>query len=206
MGIRNSVISIRETQKMQKSVLVKFAALAVASVVSQGAFAVDGTINFTGEITDAPCTVAPNSQNLTVPLGKVSRNVFGITPAVGSTPAVTTATVGRKSTPAKFSIDLLGCGATAKGATVTFTGATDAVVPTALRVGAGEVDGSFARGVAIELGDSSGRKIDLGSPSGDYTLSPGDNSLKFQAVYVATAPAVTTGPANGTAQFTIAYK
>ncbi|MCR6480125.1 fimbrial protein [Variovorax sp. ZS18.2.2] len=191
---------------MKKSAFIKFASLAVAGLLSQGAFAADGTINFTGEITDALCSVSPSSQNLTVPLGKVSRNVFGIRPAVGTTPAVNNATVGTKSTPAKFSIDLLGCGASATGATVTFTGPTDAVVATALRVGAGEVNGGFARGVAIELGDSSGKKIDVGSPSGEYILTPGDNSLKFQAAYVATLPGVTAGPANGSAQFTIAYK
>ncbi len=184
---------------MQKTVFVKFATLAVAGVLSQGAFAADGTINFTGEIVDAPCSISPNSQNLIVPLGKVSRTAFD-----GATAG--TAVVGKKATPAKFSIDLLGCGSTAKGATVTFTGVSDALVTTALRVGAGEVDGGFASGVAIELGDSSGQKIDLGSPSGNYTLAVGDNSLKFQAAYVATKTAVTVGPANSVAQFTVAYK
>lgn len=63
-----------------------------------------------------------------------------------------------------------------------------------------------ASGVAIELGDSAGTKIALGSPSGVYVLGLGDNSLNFQAAYVATKTAVTTGPANSVAQFTVAYK
>lgn len=185
---------------MQKTVFVKFAALAVAGVLSQAAFAADGTINFTGEIVDAPCSISPNSQNLTVPLGKVSRTVFD-----GATAG--TAVVGKKATPARFTIDLLGCGATAKGATVTFSGTADLDNATALRLAnAGQVGVGSASGVAIELGDSAGTKIPLGSPSADYVLGLGDNSLKFQAAYVATKTAVTTGPANSVAQFTVAYK
>ncbi|MDH6170653.1 type 1 fimbria pilin [Variovorax boronicumulans] len=191
---------------MKKSVLVKFAALAVTGVMSQGAFAADGTINFTGEIVDAPCSISPNSQNLTVPLGKVSRTVFGSVTGTGAS-AVSTAIVGKKSTPANFTIDLLGCGATAKGATVTFSGTADADNATTLRVAnAGQVGVSAASGVAVELGDSAGTKIPLGSPSSDYVLGLGDNSLKFQAAYVATKTSVMSGPANAVAQFTVAYK
>ncbi|CAN7641362.1 fimbrial protein [Variovorax paradoxus] len=184
---------------MQKTVFVKFAALAVAGVLSQAAFAADGTINFTGEIVDTPCSISPNSQNLTVPLGKVTRNAFGGTAG--------TAVIGTKATPARFTIDLLGCGATAKGATVTFSGTADLDDATNLRLAnAGQVGVGSASGVAIELGDSAGTKIALGSPSADYILGLGDNSLKFQAAYVATKTAVTVGPANAVAQFTVAYK
>jgi major type 1 subunit fimbrin (pilin) len=185
----------------KKAAIVKFAALAMAGVLSQGAFAADGTINFTGEIADAPCTISPNSQNMTVPLGKVSRTEFD-----GATAG--TAVVGKKSaTPAKFNIDLLGCGATAKGATVTFSGTADLDDATNLRLAnAGQVGVGAASGVAVELGDSAGTKIPLGSPSGTYTLGLGDNSLKFQAAYVATKTAVAVGPANSVAQFTVAYK
>lgn len=184
---------------MKKSVLVKFAALAVAGAMSQGAFAaVDGTINFNGEITTDACSISPNSQNLTVQLGKVASKWFETAGKVE---------IGKKSTPAKFSIDLLGCDTTTiKNAKVRFDGAADADVKTALRVGSGEVTGGFASGVAIELGDSSGTKINLGEQSKDYALSTGDNSLKFQAAYVATKDKVTVGPANAVAQFTIAYK
>ncbi|HEX7865202.1 MAG TPA: fimbrial protein, partial [Variovorax sp.] len=85
---------------MKKFVIAKFAALAAVGLLSQGAFAADGTINFTGEIVDAPCSISPNSQNMTVPLGKVSRTAFD-----GGTAG--TAVVGKKATPAKFTIDLL---------------------------------------------------------------------------------------------------
>ena len=185
---------------MQKSAFIKFAALAVVGVISQAALATDGTVNFTGDIVDAPCSIAPSSQNMTVPLGKVSRTVFE-----GATAGI--AVVGKKSTPGKFKIDLFSCGATAKGASVTFSGVADLDDATSLRLAnAGQVGVGLASGVAIELGNSAGTKIPLGSPSADYILSLGDNALNFQAAYVATKAAVTTGPANSVAQFTIAYK
>ena len=186
---------------MRKTAFIKIATLTVAGVLSQGAFAADGTINFTGEITADACSVSPNSQNLIVPLGKVANKWFEGTVA-GK------AQVGKKATPAKFTIDLLGCDITTiKNAAVKFDGAADLGDATVLRVGAGEATGSgFATGVAIELGDSSGKKINLGQSSADYALNKGDNSLKFQAAYVATKDTVTVGPANAIAQFTIAYK
>ena len=68
--------------------------------------------------------------------------------------------------------------------------------------------------VGIEIGDANGLKIPLGAASSEYILGAGDNNLKFQARYVSffpvtpTAPstdALTAGPADGTAQFSIAY-
>lgn len=183
---------------MQKAVF-KFAAVVAAGVLSQGAFAADGTINFTGEITTQACSVSPNSQNMIVPLGKLSTNAFGGSPA----------SIGAKSTPAKFTIDLLGCDTTTlKNASVSFAGTGDLDSPTKLRLAnAGQVGVASASGVAIEIGDSTGTKIDLNTgKSGDYILGQGDNSLKFQAAYIATKTVVAAGPANAVAQFTIAYK
>lgn len=185
---------------MKKFVVARLAILAAAGALSQSAFAADGTINFTGEIVDAPCSISANSQNMVVPLGKVSRTTFD-----GSTAG--TAVPGKKATPAKFKIDLLGCGASAKGAIVTFSGTADSDDATSLRVAnAGQVSVGAASGVAIEIGDSAGTKIPLGSASGEYVLGLGDNSLNFQAAYVATKTTVTPGPANSVAQFTVAYK
>ncbi|MNY27980.1 Fimbria A protein precursor [compost metagenome] len=173
-------------------------------VLSQGALAADGTVNFTGEIVDTLCSIAPSSQNLTVPLGKVSRATFYDSNPIAVGAA---ASVGKKATPAKFAIDLIGCGATATGAFVTFNGVAAAGNPDLLGLAnAGQVGTATATGVAIELGDSAGTRIKLGEKSQEYILGKGDNSLKFQAAYIATATAVTAGPANAVAQFTVAYK
>lgn len=173
----------------------KLAALAaVAGALSQGAMAADGNISFTGDIVDAPCSISPNSQNLTVPLGKVARTVLD-------------GGLGKKSTAAKFTIDLLGCGATAKGATVTFTGTPDLDDATVLRLAnAGQVGVTAATGVGVQIADSTSTKVPLGSESAQYILGLGDNALKFEAAYVSTKAAVTVGPANSTAQFTVNYK
>lgn len=178
---------------MRNLIIAKLAAVAVTGLLSQSAFAADGTVNFIGEIVDAPCSIAPQSQNLTVPLGKVSRTTLD-------------GAAGKVSAPAKFTIDLLGCGATATGATVTFAAPADATNANLLRVGVGEVDGSFATGVGIQVADSSGKQIPVGQASGNYTLAQGDNALSFQANYMSTGPAVTVGRGNAMAQFTVAYK
>ena len=86
---------------------------------AQAALAADGTVNFVGKLIDTPCSVSPNSANLTVPLGSVSTTSMN--------------GVGKRSTPAKFTIDLLNC-SPAAGATAVFTG--DA------RVGVGEASAS----------------------------------------------------------------
>jgi len=178
---------------MSNLIIANLAAIATIGLLSQSTFAADGTVNFIGEIVDAPCSIAPQSQNLTVPLGKISRVSLD-------------GAAGKVSAPAKFSIDLLSCGATAKGATVTFAAPADANNADLVRVGVGEVDGTAATGVGIQVSDSSGKLIPVGQASGSYTLAQGDNALKFQANYMSTGPSVTVGSGNAMAQFTVAYK
>jgi len=177
---------------MKQMTIAKLVAVAAAGLLSQAAFADGGTVNFNGQIVNSPCSIAPSSQNITVPMGTVSSAALSA--------------VGNKSTPSKFQI-LLQCVSLPKtGASVTFTGTADATVPANLALAnAGQVGVSSATGVAIQLGDSAGTPIALGSASGTYTLGLGDNPLNFQAAYIATKSAVTVGPANATAQFVITY-
>lgn len=174
---------------MQKKALLNAAAIAFAGLLSQGAFAADGTINFEGEIVSTTCSVSPKSQNMTVPLGKVRSSVLS---AAGST-----------STPSKFTIDLLDCDASK--AKVTFSGPPDAADPTLLRLAGGLVGTTQATNVAVEIGDSTGKKIGLTAQSDEYAILAGANSLQFQAKYVSVKGGATPGIANATAQFTIAY-
>ncbi|MGO4393825.1 fimbrial protein [Variovorax sp. M-6] len=179
---------------MQKTSFIKLAALTIAGVLSQGAFAADGTINFTGEITDSVCSISPASQNKVVPLGKISRNVF--------------TSVGTKAPEANFTIDLLNCSASARGARVSFSAQQDALAGGAIAIAnAGQVGVASATGVAVALSDSAGTPIALGSESQLYVLGEGTNSLKFKAAYVSTKAQadVTVGPANASAMFTVHY-
>lgn len=178
---------------MKSLSLTKAAVLVALAASAQAALAADGNVNFVGKIVDTPCSISPNSTNLTVPLGTVSKSVLD-------------GAVGKRSTPAKFTIDLLNCGATAKGATVSFAGPPDATNANKLRIGVGEVAGSFATGAAIEIADSAGTAINLGSASPNYPLGIGNNSLQFQASYISVLSAVTTGTGNAVAQFTVTYQ
>ncbi|HWW05416.1 MAG TPA: fimbrial protein [Collimonas sp.] len=173
--------------------ITKLVAVAVAGLLSQAAFADGGTVIFNGNITDSPCSISSGSTSQVVQLGSISK-------------AALNGAAAKKSTPAKFNILLTDCGSTAKGATVTFTGTTDATVTDDLRIdNAGQVGVTAATGVAIELGDSAGTKIPVGKASAAYVLGLGDNPLAFQAAYVSTGDTVTAGPANATAQFVVAY-
>ncbi|MFC5608822.1 fimbrial protein [Variovorax soli] len=173
----------------KKTAFLNAAAFAVVGLLSQGAFAADGTINFEGEIVNATCSVSPKSQNMTVPLGKVRSSVL--------------AAAGSSSTPSKFTIELLDCDP-AK-AYVTFSGPPDTDA-TLLRLAGGLVGNTQATNVAVEIGDSSGAKIPLGRESGQYTILQGANSLQFQAKYVSVNGGATAGIANATAEFTVRYE
>lgn len=177
---------------MNKKTLAKFALLATAGAVSQAALAVDGNIQFIGEIIDAPCSISPGSTNLVVPLGKVSRTILDTA-------------AGRHSTPAQFQIQLTDCSATAKGATVTFNGTQDEINKDALALSNSGGLSPNATGVAVEIRDAEHAKIALGSASPKYYLGVGTNNLRFEAAYVSTTASVTPGPANATAQFTVNY-
>ena len=58
---------------MKSLSLTKAAVLIALAASAQAALAADGTVNFVGKLIDTPCSVSPNSANLTVPLGSVSR-------------------------------------------------------------------------------------------------------------------------------------
>lgn len=157
----------------------------VAGVVQ----ASDGTIHFTGSITDQACTVDTGSQNLPVDLGKVAKSALN-------------GTAGMKAAPTRFTLNLSACPDTVTGANVKFDG-TAAADNTSLAL---DNDAGAATGVGIEIADSNGTPIPLHTASPDYVLAAGANTMDFVARYVSTGPAVTTGPANGTSQFTIIYK
>lgn len=185
---------------MSKKYISQLAAIAAAAAMSQGAFAAandTGNINFEGEITASICSISPKSHNMTVFLGKPTVNKFKA--------------AGDRAATADFTIDLLDCppvGEKANVAKVTFDGVPDVSAASAskwLKVGAGSVTNQTAQGVAVRIADSSDTQIDLRSPSADYTLNEGTNSLKFKASYIATQAKVTAGAANATATFRVDY-
>lgn len=186
---------------MSANKLALVIALSLASTVSASALAADGKINFTGKITDTPCTVSIPSQNRDVALGNI--------------PSSELATAGAKSQSKQFQIDVLNCSATVKSATITFGGTvatpTGAGVadPTLFAVSSpnGVGAGSVATNVGIEISDSAGAAISPNKASSSITLAPStaSQSLYFNARYKSLGTA-TTGDANATTDFTIAYQ
>lgn len=171
---------------MMKTSLLALAFLAGSSFMGV-ANAVDGTINFTGEITAETCTVNVGGGSAPVDLGTISSRAL--------------ATVGDTASRGPFQIVLSQCPAAVTKAGMKFDGQSDSADSTLLALTAGG-----AKGVAIGLYEADATtKIPLGSVSLSKPLSENSNTeFNFVAKYVSTGPVV-AGAANAVAQFTVDY-
>ncbi|WP_278940017.1 fimbrial protein [Pseudomonas helleri] len=166
------------------------------SLAATSAFAFDGTINFSGKISSATCPIEivnPESgavSNL-VPLGSVDTGDFnGKGSEGGGRGFQMRITPGSSCVldPAKLN------------ATVTFR---------SVQGGGGDYYGikpvaGAATGVAVAIKDNTGTLLKSGDASAIYPLSETDPTLMyFTAVYIATAGAVTAGPADADAEFRV---
>ncbi|MGX5011155.1 fimbrial protein [Enterobacter asburiae] len=172
------------------SLLAALVLSAVSFGVINAAQAADGTINFTGTIQDAACTI--DSSLKSVPMGIVIKSAL--------------ATAGTVAAPTKFSIVLKDCPSTVKGAQVTFDGTADANNKNllALTGGAGAATGL---GLALYEADGS-TAIPVSVASKNVTLdttASNVNTLTYIAKYMATGATVVAGKANATTDFTIIY-
>lgn len=172
----------------------KILSLAVISTLalSSSAFAIDGTIQFKGQIVDTPCVVSSSTQNFEVNMGQVKKSDLD-----GS--------AGRQApTGTAFQIKLEDCDTTTYNtANITFTGIGVAGQPDLLQTTLGS---GAASGVGIKLYDYNSVQIPLNTASNGMTLVNGSNTLNFSAYYISTAAAVTTGYGNATADFTFTYQ
>lgn len=163
--------------------------IASLSVCAANAFAADGTINFTGTITDTACTVTNNATKpLTVTLGTVSSKGF--------------TTAGVTAAPTAFDIGLTDCPDTMKNASVKFGGDSANSDNSILKLTPGT---GVATGVGIQIVDNTGKVVPLYTSSSLTPLTAGTNNLQFIARYISLADTVTGGKADSTAQFTIVY-
>ncbi|MBO2675583.1 fimbrial protein [Shewanella algae] len=164
--------------------------LPVVALSTTTAFAADGTINFTGEITSAACTVDAASANQNVALGTVNSSVFS--------------GVGVVAAPTKFDITLTNCDAAVTSVNVSFDGPADSNNSQLLAL-----DGaSTAAGVGIALyEDDATTLIPLATKSKSHSLNTGaDTTISYVAKYMATASSVTAGSANASTNFTVSYQ
>jgi len=155
----------------------------------------DGTLNFTGSVVDAACTVAPDSKNMTVDFGTIGLAAF-----LNSTYPYT-------SNSKTITINLLDCPATISSATLQITGNSVAVK----NIGNGlatDTGAGAAKGVAIIFGTvDSGFYITVNSPGRTYNISEGDNKLQFigSVQTINGSGNVTAGTVSATAQYNIVY-
>ncbi|HBO23482.1 MULTISPECIES: fimbrial protein [unclassified Providencia] len=173
---------------MKKNLLASLIAATSIFAVSN-VFAADGTIDFTGEITDQACELAAGSDALKVNLGKVSKKAL---PTAGSTAAAT-----------KFTIKLINCPSTVTAASVKFDADSYLGDDSVIKI---KQDTGAATGVGIQITDDVNTVVPLFTASKTYPLKENvENNLDFRARYIAKTDAVTVGPANGSATFTINY-
>jgi len=174
---------------MMKIKLPVLVLLSGAAFISTAANAADGTINFTGNITAAACTVSPTSASQSVALGNISATGF--------------AAAGDTASPTAFGITLTACPVTVSSASAKFDGPGDANNPSIVALSSGQT--ATGVGVAIYESDSS-TLVPVGTPSAAKTVtSTGPNTLNFIAKYMSTLGVVNTGSANAVTTFTMMY-
>lgn len=149
-----------------------------------------GQVKFTGSITDSSCNVDSSTANQTVDLGKWAKSYF--------------TGVGTETTKTAFHIKVKDCPDSVEQVSVLFDGNKDKINSSLLAVESG------ATGVGIKLyeGDQT-KQVIPGVVSAKHAVVEGDDAgsadLTFYADYASTGATVTTGTANGVADFNMVY-
>lgn len=175
---------------MKKKLTMIFTALFLVALFSECTLAHDGTIYITGVIHKKTCTIAPDSQTLTVPMDSVQSLYF------------TQPGMGADYHP--FAINVENCAGTEGSVSITFDGTPDTVNPDLLMLIGGE---GYATGIGVGIYNQDKSLISIGNKSQDVLIIPhqSDAILHFYARYIATASTVTTGTANATTTFILNY-
>ena len=164
-------------------------ALITSSTMSGLVQAADGTVKFTGNITNDTCQVDTDSKNQTVNLGTISRASF--------------ASVGDISTAQQFDIKLTDCPEGNIG--VVFSGVADDVNNDLLKLDATMT----ASGVGVRISEIfTGNQIKLNNTTDATRVTideDGDATLSYVGQYQSTSATVVAGTADATTQFTILY-
>ena len=156
--------------KLNKIMIAAVLAFGSTSMLAQAAQG-SGTVTFTGEIIDAPCSIAPGDIDQTVALGQVSNLSLKD---------------GRESEMKQpFKIKLQDCTAsTAQLVQATFTGEAGGAAGTDNKMIALGSE-STAKGASIVITDTNNGNavVELGTPTAGKTINVGDTDaeLNFQA-------------------------
>ncbi|EFU0552541.1 type 1 fimbrial protein [Escherichia coli] len=173
---------------MIKTVMAGAVAMALVSFGANAANQGSGTVNFKGEIIDAPCGIAPESADQTIDFGHISK-----------------AYLNAKGTSVKkdVNIKLVNCelGGAQKTVQVTFKGNTVD--------GAKKMLGAANTGAGIVMVGQDGQDVVFGTATAPVSVANGNNTLHYQAWVQAVDmgnPVVTEGAFTAVTDFTLAYQ
>lgn len=175
------------------SVLTMMAAgSAMAAPVATPITVNGGTINFTGEVTDAACIVNPESANQIIPLS----------------PLKTSEVVkGQAGASSDVKIYLENCTVdTYTTASFAFSGVPELSDPTVLANAPGA---GGATGVGVQMKDMDGKVINFTAADDSgakMTLIKGTNVAMFTAALIGTSDTATAGHVSATTNFKVHYE
>ncbi|SAL46160.1 fimbrial protein [Caballeronia choica] len=184
------------------STLSSIAALGAIAVASTGAQAADGTITFTGAVSDTTCsinTVASGAADKAVTLPTVSTRTLGANGATAGTSAATDLTFA-----------LTGCSAGATKAVAHFENGPT-IDQTTGNLKNQSVDAGAATNVQVRLLNASLQPINVVTNANNDLAGNGAAivtnaaNLKYFAQYFATG-AATAGPVSTSVQYTMQYQ
>ncbi|WP_249022861.1 MULTISPECIES: fimbrial protein [Kluyvera] len=179
--------------------LVVSGAVAAAGVTTNpgstaGTQGTGGQVEFTGSITDVSCNVTSKSANQQVDLGKWAKSYF-----TGN---------GIETTKTAFHINVEDCPSSVTQVAVLFDGNKDKTDSSLLAINTGTGN---ATGIGIKLyEENQSKQVALGAVTDKHPVTAGTSGtgsadLTFYADYKSTGTAVTTGNANGVADFNMVY-
>jgi len=172
---------------MNKLALSLVMAMGIVSGAQAATNGGSGTVEFKGDIVDAPCSISSESSAQIVPMG---------------TATVKTLANKGKATAVPFDIKLQGCEATTQKVKIAFDGVAADSSKKYLKLANGT-----AAGAGIGLTDHNGADLVLGTSTVvKDTLLEGDNVLNFQAYVQGIDASVTPGSFDTTANFTLSYE
>lgn len=190
--IKNNIDPVKARYGKVCLKIMWLAIISLNAVLTRQTLAHDVTVNLTGKVTNATCTVSSDSIYKPVLLGYIPIKTFYQYPM--------------SSAPVEFKINLENCGAVSRGVQVTFSGTPDDFVPDYFKL---SNDGSenSARGIAVEIMDDAKKIIPVGGESNPYLITGGaeHKSLVFYAKMVTNGDALETGTVNSNATFVTSY-
>jgi len=185
-----------KASKMMVSALSVLTMMAAGSAMAAGVVTpvtvAGGTINFTGEVTDAACIVSPSSANQNISLSPLKTSDVHKGQAGAST---------------DVKITLENCTTdTYTTASFNFTGQTDASDVTVL---ANNPGAGAATGVGVQMKDMDGKVITFGAATNSgakMKLIPNTNVAMFSAALYGISDTATSGHVAATTNFNVHYE